>query len=298
MTEVIGIDLGGTAIKLGRFTPDGTCLQSLSLPTPQPAYPDATIETIVYATEKLAPSMADISAIGVATPGPADAAGRVAKIAINLAGWIDIPVATLIQSRTGVPTIIGNDGNCAGLGEHWLGAGRNYRNWVLLTLGTGVGGAVFLNGALFTGHAGSAGELGSISIDPNGHACNSGNNGSLEQFLSRQAIYRATGKEPQELGDLAAAGDRDALEFWDDYGRNLGIGLASIIYILTPEVAIIGGGISASAKYFLPAANREIERRVVSTSRPGFGLIEATLGNRAGITGAAKLAWDMLARKK
>ncbi len=298
MTEVIGIDLGGTAIKLGRFTQEGTCLQSLSVPTPQPAYPDATIETMVYAIEKLAPGMADISAIGVATPGPADAAGRVAKIAINLKGWIDIPVATLIQSRTGVPTVIGNDGNCAGLGEHWLGAGKNYRNWVLLTLGTGVGGAVFLNGELFTGHAGSAGELGSISIDPNGHACNSGNNGSLEQFLSRQAIYRATGKEPQELGDLAAAGDRDALEFWDDYGRNLGIGLATILYILTPEVAIIGGGISASAKYFLPAANREIERRVVSTSRPGFKLIEANLGNRAGITGAAKLAWDMLARKK
>ncbi len=298
MTEVIGIDLGGTAIKLGRFTPDGTCLQSLSVPTPQPAYPDATIETMIYAIEKLAPSMADISAIGVATPGPADAAGRVAKIAINLEGWIDIPVATLIQSRTNVPTVIGNDGNCAGLGEHWLGAGRNYRNSVLLTLGTGVGGAVFLNGELFTGHAGSAGELGSISMDPNGHACNSGNNGSLEQFLSRQSIYRATGKEPQELGELAAAGDRDALEFWDAYGRNLGIGLATIIYILTPEVAIIGGGISASAKYFLPAAKREIERRVVSTSRPGFELIEATLGNRAGITGAAKLAWDMLARKK
>jgi glucokinase len=298
MTEVIGIDLGGTAIKLGRFTQDGTCLQSLSVPTPQPAYPDATIETMTYAIEKLAPGMANISAIGVATPGPADASGRVAKIAINLEGWIDIPVATLIQSRTGVPTVIGNDGNCAGLGEHWLGAGRNYRNSVLLTLGTGVGGSVFLNGELFTGHAGSAGELGSISMDPNGHACNSGNNGSLEQFLSRQAICRTTGKEPQELGELAAAGDRDALEFWDDYGRNLGIGLATILYILTPEVAIIGGGISASAKYFLPAAKREIERRVVSTSRPGFKLIEATLGNRAGITGAAKLAWDMLARKK
>jgi glucokinase len=298
MTEVIGIDLGGTAIKLGRFTQEGNCLQSLSVPTPQPAYPDATIETMVYAIEKLAPDMTDISAIGVATPGPADAAGRVAKIAINLEGWIDIPVATLIQSRTGIPTTIGNDGNCAGLGEHWLGAGRNYRHSVLLTLGTGVGGAVFLNGELFTGHAGSAGELGSISMDPNGHACNSGNNGSLEQFLSRQSIYRATGKEPQELGDLAAAGDRDALEFWDGYGRNLGIGLATIIYILTPEVAIIGGGISASAKYFLPAAKREIERRVVSTSRPGFQLIEATLGNRAGITGAAKLAWDLLARKK
>ena len=298
MTEVIGIDLGGTAIKLGRFTEDGTCLQSLSVPTPQPAHPDATIDMMTYAIEKLAPGMINISAIGVGTPGPADAAGRIARIAINLEGWIDIPVATLIQSRTGVPTIVGNDGNCAGLGENWLGAGRNYRNSVLLTLGTGVGGAVFINGALFTGHAGSAGELGLITFDAAGYPCKSGNNGSLEQFLSGQAIRRITGKEPKELGILAATGDRSALEFWDDYGRNLGIGLTSISYILTPEVAIIGGGISASAKYFLPAAKREIDRRVMVTSRPGFKLIEAELGNQAGITGAAKLAWEMLERKK
>jgi glucokinase len=297
MAEVIGIDLGGTAIKLGRFTEDGTCLQSLTVPTPQPAYPNDTIEMMVYAIEKLAPGMLNINAIGVGTPGPADAAGRVAKIAINLEGWIDIPVATLLQSRTGVPTVVGNDGNCAGLGENWLGAGRNYRNSILLTLGTGVGGAVFLNGALFTGHAGSAGELGLITLDATGHPCKSGNNGSLEQFLSGQAIRRMTGKEPEELGKLAAAGDRSALEFWDSYGRNLGIGLTSIIYILTPEVAIIGGGISASAKYFLPAAKREIDKRVMETSRPGFKLIEAELGNQAGITGAAKLAWEMLHRK-
>jgi glucokinase len=297
MTEVIGIDLGGTAIKLGRFTEDGTCLQSLTVPTPQPAYPDDVIDMMVYAIEKLAPNMVNINAIGIGTPGPADITGRIAKIAINLAGWIDIPVATIIQARTGVPAIVGNDGNCAGLGENWLGAGRNYRNSILLTLGTGVGGAIFLNGELFTGHAGSAGELGLISFDPDGHPCNSGNNGSLEQFLSGQAIRRITGKEPKEMGELAAAGDRSALEFWNNYGRNLGIGLTSIIYILTPEVAIIGGGISASAQYFLPAAHREIERRVMETSRPKFKLIAAQLGNQAGITGAAKLALEMLKRK-
>ncbi len=297
MTEVIGIDLGGTAIKLGRFTEDGTCLQSLTVPTPQPAYPDETIDMMVYAIEKLAPGFVNISAIGIGTPGPADITGRIAKIAINLEGWIDIPVATIIQARTGVPAVVGNDGNCAGLGENWLGAGRNYRNSILLTLGTGVGGAIFLNGELFTGHAGSAGELGLISSNPDGHPCKSGNSGSLEQFLSGQAIRRITGKSPKEMGELAAAGDRSALEFWNNYGRNLGIGLTSIIYILTPEVAIIGGGISASAQYFLPTAQREIERRVMETSRPKFKLIAAQLGNQAGITGAAKLALEMLKRK-
>lgn len=289
--EVIGIDLGGTAIKLGRFGRDGTCTRSVSIPTPQPSRPEAVIDMMVYAIEKLAPDLSEILAIGVGTPGPADFSGRVAKIAINLDGWIDIPVATLLQSRTGLPTVVGNDGNCAGLGETWLGAGRNYRNSILLTLGTGVGGAVFINGELFTGHAGSAGELGLITLDAGGHDCKSGNSGSLEQFLSGQAIRRITGKEPHKMGELAAAGDKHALAFWESYGRNLGIGLTSIVYILTPEVAIIGGGISASAKYFLPAAAREIDRRVMATSRPGLQLIEAELGNSAGMTGAAKLAW-------
>ena len=296
MTEVIGIDLGGTAIKLGRFTRAGTCVQSLTVPTPQPSRPDAVIDMMVYAIEKLAPSLTNIMAIGIGTPGPADLAGRVAKIAINLDGWVDIPIATIIKSRTGVPAVVGNDGNCAGLGERWLGAGRNYRNWVLLTLGTGVGGAVFINGELFTGHAGSAGELGLITLEATGHTCKSGNNGSLEQFLSGNAIRRMTGKEPHELGELAAAGEPDALGFWESYGRNLGIGLTTIMYILTPEVAIIGGGISANAEYFLPAAKLEIDRRVMDVSRPGFKLIRAELGNQAGMTGAAKLAWEMLGK--
>jgi glucokinase len=294
MTEVIGIDLGGTAIKLGRFRQDGTCLQSLTVPTPQPSRPDAVIDMMVYAIEKLAPNLTDIIAIGIGTPGPADVAGRVAKIAINLDGWIDIPIATILKSRTGVPAVVGNDGNCAGLGEQWLGAGRHYRDFVLLTLGTGVGGAIFLNGELFTGRAGSAGELGLMTLDSTGHACKSGNSGSIEQFLSGNAIRRMTGKEPHELGALAAAGDPDALSFWDGYGRNLGIGLTSILYLLTPEVAIVGGGISANAAYFLPAALREIDRRVMQVSRPDFQLIRAELGNQAGITGAAKLAWEMV----
>jgi glucokinase len=296
MTEVIGIDLGGTAIKVGRFTRAGTCIQSLTVPTPQPSRPDAVIDMMVYAIEKLAPNLTNVMAIGIGTPGPADLAGRVAKIAINLDGWVDIPIASLLKSRTGVPAVVGNDGNCAGLGERWLGAGRHYRNSVLLTLGTGVGGAVFINGELFTGHAGSGGELGLITLDATGHACKSGNNGSLEQFLSGNAIRRMTGKEPHELGELAAAGDPDALGFWASYGRNLGIGLTTMMYILTPEVAIVGGGISANAEYFLPAAIREIERRVMEVSRPGFKLIRAELGNQAGMTGAAKLAWEMLGK--
>jgi len=290
--EVIGIDLGGTAIKLGRFSEDGKCQQSLTVPTPQPATPEAVIQAMVAAINSL--EITAVKAIGVGTPGPTDAAGKIAKIAINLVGWNDIPLAELLETKLGLPTTIANDANCAGLGEAWLGAGRNFRNLILLTLGTGVGGAIILDGKLFTGHQGAAGELGLISLNPEGPKCNSGNNGSLEQYVSVQAIRRITGLEPLELGELAEKGDRKALEFWQTYGKNLGVGLASLIYVLTPEAIIIGGGVSASSKFFLPAAIAEIEQRVLPISRTGLQLLLAELGNQAGMVGAAKLAWQML----
>jgi glucokinase len=127
-----------------------------------------------------------------------------------------------------------------------------------------------------------------------GPACNSGNQGSLEQYASVQAIRRETGLEPEELGRLAIAGDEKAIEFWHTYGRNLGVGLASLIYVLTPEAIIIGGGISASAEFFFPTMQAELERRVLLSSRESLQILPAQLGNQAGMVGAAKLAWQLL----
>ncbi|MGJ5672068.1 MAG: ROK family protein [Nostochopsis sp.] len=291
--EVIGIDLGGTAIKLGRFTADGTCLKSLTVATPQPATPEAVIVTMVDAIAQLDPLNQAI-AIGVGTPGPADATRRIAKLAINLPGWVDVPLAEALEAKTGKPTIIDNDANCAGLGEAWLGTGRHFQNFILLTLGTGVGGAIFIDGKLFVGHYGAGGELGLITFNPDGNVCKSGNKGSLEQHVSITAIRRRTGKEPSELGVMAKNGDKDALIFWQEYGKNLGIGLTSLIYVLTPQAIVIGGGVSASANFFLPAAKAEIEKRVLPTSRLDLQILPAELGNAAGMLGAAKLAWEMV----
>lgn len=291
--QVLGIDLGGTAIKLGRFSPDGTCLQALTVPTPQPSTPDAVVTVMQAAIAQLDPD-GKTQAIGVGTPGPADATGRIARVAINLCDWHDVPLADWLEAKTGRPTIIANDANCAGLGEAWLGAGRWYRNLILLTLGTGVGGAIILDGKLFVGHHGTAGELGLITLNPDGHPCNSGNQGSLEQYASVQAIRRRTGFEPDELGAKAMAGDRTAIAFWHTYGCDLGAGLASLIYVLTPEAIIIGGGVSASAQLFFPAIQAEIDRRVLPSSRAGLQLLKAELGNQAGIVGAAKLAWQLV----
>ncbi len=219
MTEVIGIDLGGTAIKLGRFREDGTCIESLTVETPQPSIPTAVVDAIATAITQLNTSQSKI-AIGIGTPGPTDAAGRIARVAINLKDWHDVPLAEWLEAKTGCPTILANDANCAGLGEAWLGAGRPFRNLILLTLGTGVGGAIILEDKLFTGHQGAAGELGLITLNPDGPMCNSGNQGSLEQYLSIGAIRRRAGKDPAELGVMAQAGNPEALKFWERYGKD------------------------------------------------------------------------------
>ncbi|MEG4120264.1 ROK family protein [Microcoleus sp. N9_B4] len=294
MTQVIGIDLGGTAIKLGRFSEDGICHQSLTLPTPQPATPEAVLAAMTDAILQLNPVENAVSAIGIGTPGPADAAGRIARVAINLKNWHNVPLADWLEAKICLPTILANDANCAGLGEAWLGAGRHFKDLILITLGTGVGGAVILDDKLFVGHQGAAGELGLITINPDGPECNSGNRGSLEQYVSVQAIRRQTGLEPLELANLAKSGDAKALEFWQNYGRYLGIGLASLIYILTPQAIIIGGGISAGAEFFLPKVREEIDQRVLPSSREDLQLLVAELGNQAGMVGAAKLALQLV----
>lgn len=291
-SEVIGIDLGGTAIKLGRFLADGTCLHSETIPTPQPSTPEAVLAALVEGINLLTADQPKLSrAIGMGIPGPADISGKIARVAINLDNWHDVPLGYWLEEKTGYPTVLANDANCAGLGEAWLGAARDFEDSLLLTLGTGVGGAIVLGRKLFIGHQGAAAELGLITLYPEGHPCNSGNQGSLEQYLSIGAIKRATGLEPVILGEMAKAGDKKALEFWAEYGRYLGIGMTTLIYIFTPEAIVIGGGIAASAEFFLPAAEAEIKQRVLPSSRAGLQILPAELGNQAGMVGAAKLAY-------
>ncbi|MDJ1176673.1 ROK family protein [Roseofilum capinflatum] len=288
---VIGIDIGGTGIKLGRFAKDGSCQNTLTLPTPQPATPEAVISALLPALGELDPDHSAL-ALGVGVPGPVDQTGKISRLAINLTDWQDVPLAAWLEDKTGKPTILANDANCAGLGESWIGAGRNFQDLILLTLGTGVGGAIIIDGKLFTGRQGTAGELGLITIDLYGHECNSGNRGSLEQQVSIPAVRRLGHLDPEELGHLAETGNRQALEFWQNYGHRLGAGLANLIYVLTPEAIILGGGISQSAAHFLPATLSEIEQRVLPTSREGLQILVAELGNQAGMVGAAKLAWE------
>ena len=292
-TQVLGLDVGGTAIKMGRFASDGRCLKQVTVPTPQPALPEDVVDQIVRSIPLIDPDKEAI-AIGVGTPGPSDGAGRIARIAINLKGWIDVPLADYLEAKVDLPVVVANDANCAGLGERWLGAGKDYRNFIMLTLGTGVGGAIILNGDLYVGDRGTAGELGLITFEPDGPPCKSGNNGSLEQFASAKAIKRMTGKSPQTLFEEASNGIPEAIAFWEQYGTNLGTGLASLTYVLSPDAIILGGGVAASFDLFFPSLKTELHRRVLPSSRENLSIIPANLGNEAGMLGAAKLALRMV----
>ena len=293
MGQLIGIDLGGTAIKLGRFSRSGELLAELQVPTPQPAMPGGVVMTIVEAVQQLDPDrLAPL--VGVGLPGPMDAAGRVARVCINLPGWEQVPLAEWLEPQLQRRVTLANDGNCAVVGEAWTGAAHGYDDVLLLTLGTGVGGGVLLGGQLFTGHGGAAAEPGLICVDPEGPPCNSGNRGSLEQFCSIAGLGRLSPLDPRELCRRADAGDAEALAVWQAYGRWLGIGLSSLVYVLTPQLVLIGGGLSAASAHFLPAAQAELEQRVQAESRAGLELRRAALGNGAGRLGAARLALDRL----
>jgi len=293
MGQLIGIDLGGTAIKLGRFSDSGALLADLQLPTPQPAMPGGVVMAIVEAVQQLDPDrLAPL--VGVGLPGPMDAAGRVARVCINLPGWEQVPLAAWLEAQLQRRVTLANDGNCAVVGEAWTGAARGYDDVLLLTLGTGVGGGVLLGGKLFTGHGGAAAEPGLICVDPEGPPCNSGNRGSLEQFCSIGGLARLSPLDPKELCRRADGGDGEALAVWRAYGRWLGIGLSSLVYVLTPRLVLIGGGLSAASAHFLPEAQAELEQRVQAESRAGLELRRAALGNGAGRLGAARLALERL----
>jgi glucokinase len=293
MSQLIGIDLGGTAIKLGRFDRQGALLAELQVPTPQPAMPGALAVALADAVQQLDPDrLAPL--VGIGLPGPMDAAGRVARVCINLPGWQQVPLAEWLEPQLQRRVTLANDGNCALVGEAWRGAAQGFRDVLLLTLGTGVGGGVLLGGQLFTGHGGAAAEPGLIGVDPEGPPCNSGNRGSLEQYCSIAGLGRLSPLDPAELCRLADGGDPQALAVWQRYGRWLGIGLSSLVYVLTPELVLIGGGLSAASHHFLPAVLAELEQRVQAESRAGLEVRRAALGNGAGRLGAARLALDRL----
>lgn len=288
----LGIDLGGTNAKWSVVERDGETWRSLdrgTRPTPARDGPDAVIGGLIEISMAATARRPDIASVGVGVPGLYDPATGATRFLPNVPGeWAGRPVAAPIMAATGLPTALINDARAFGLAELRLGAGRGARSMVGLTLGTGVGGVIAIDGHVHQGHDGTAGELGHQTLVADGRPCTCGNIGCLEAYANASAVARACGTVTAEAAVGAArAGDAAALAGLTEVGRALGIGIANMITVITPDRVVIGGGVAAAGDLLLEPIRAEVARRVTTTSLDAVTIVTAALGTWAGAMGAA-----------
>jgi glucokinase len=298
----IGIDLGGTNLRAAAIDKDGKMLAKISGSTPVASGPEPVVNDMAQAVEKLRDKFGrdGLAGIGAGVPGNIDMAKGV------IVGWGNMPIFNgyamrdELSKRLGTKVILENDANAAALGEQWMGAGRGVDDLVLLTLGTGIGGGIIADGRILHGQIGMAGEVGHITISPNGNPCGCGNRGCVEKHASATAVSamaRLLGLghdlTAQQVYDLAVKGNDRAREIFKVMGEALGIALAGLINIFNFPLFLLGGGVVAAWEFFAPAMLAEVERRSFtyrSTLKTMPTRIEsAKLGGDAGLYGAACL---------
>lgn len=306
---IFGIDLGGTTVKLGLFTTDGTLLDKWEIPTRTEdsgkyILPDIAL-SMNEALERHGISSDDLLGAGLGVPG-AVLDERFVKPCVNLNGWGGFDVADHFSALCRCPVKVANDANAAALGEMWQGGGKGSSNMVLVTLGTGVGGGVIVEGKLLTGIHGSSGEIGHLKVNPNEpEVCGCGKHGCLEQYASATGIVNQAKRflsdcdtpsalrdienfSAKDVMDLAKSGDAVALRVAESFGEILGRALAIVSCVCDPEVFVLGGGVSKAGKYIVDLVQPAfVKYAFPATESTRFGL--AMLGNDAGIYGAAKL---------
>ena len=308
MKYCFGVDLGGTTVKMGLFQEDGTIMEKWEIKTRTENQGEAILPDIAASiAEKVkAHDLAkdQIIGIGMGIPAPVTDAGVVLHTA-NL-GWGYKEVKRELEELTGMLVIPGNDANVAALGEMWLGGGRGHRNVVMVTLGTGVGGGIIVNGECLIGSHGAAGEIGHITVNyEETETCGCGRCGCLEQYASATGIARLARKRlakddtesimrseeevsAKTVFDAVKAGDKMAIEIAEEFGRYLGYALVNIVAACDPSIVVIGGGVSKAGPILLDYIKKPfVERSFISNKDTEFALAE--LGNDAGICGAAKL---------
>ena len=306
-----GIDLGGTTVKLAFFDTEGTMLHKWEIPTNTAENGKHILPDIAAAVmghlEKNQLSKTDVIGIGMAVPGPVLPDGTVNKC-INL-GWGIFNIETTLSALTGLPVKAGNDANVAALGEYWRGGGRGFRSMVMVTLGTGVGGGVILDGKILTGARGSAGEIGHMVLNRDETVqCSCGKYGCVEQYCSATGIVRTareflastqapsvlramSGFSCKDVFDAAEAGDPVALEFLEGFYARAAEFIANFCCVLNPEAVVIGGGVSKAGACLTEGIGRHIGKYVFHAAAH-VQLHLATLGNDAGAIGAFKLILD------
>jgi len=327
----IGVDLGGTNLRVAAVTEDGKLLEKVTLGTQVSRGRDAVIDAMCEAILGLLAkfSAANLLGVGIGVPGIIDKRSGLLRESPNLPGWEDYPVRDEIERRLKAPVVLENDANAAALGEAWLGAAKNAESMCMITLGTGVGGGIVLNGEIWHGMSGMAGELGHVTVNPEGPRCNCGNRGCVEQYASASAIMRmarqaiADGKDAvltkaasdpefsaRVVYNLATQGNEAAKQIFHEAGKMLGIVVADLINVLNLHMYVVGGGAASAWSAFSPAMFEEVRLRsmvyaatappdregetgasaeVKPTGRPYTIITHALLGSDAGLYGAARL---------
>ncbi len=304
---VFGVDLGGTTVKLGLFDMEGSVLDKWEIPTRKEENGEKILPDIADSVKnqmrERALDAADVEGLGIGVPGPVDSAGTIYKAA-NL-GWGVRNINRELGGLTGLTVRAGNDANVAALGEMWKGGGQGHRNLVAVTLGTGVGGGIIVDGQLLAGATGAGGEIGHIHVcDDEPDVCGCGNHGCLEQYasatgvvrLAKRALAQSDEESVLRSGELSAKSVFDAVKAKDalavrvaeQFGEYLGRGLAAVACVVNPEVFVIGGGVSKAGPVLLEYIKKYYEPYVFHGSRNAAFTL-ATLGNDAGIYGAARL---------
>jgi glucokinase len=311
MTLACGVDVGGTKILGGVVDADGTILEELRVESP--ATDVEAIEDAIAGIVKEFSSRHPIRAVGVGAAGYVDKTRSTVMFAPNLA-WRDVNLKGELEEQVGLPVVIENDANAAAWGEFRYGAGEDVDDLLLVTVGTGVGGGLVLDGNLYRGAFGVGAEIGHMRVMPGGHLCGCGNRGCFEQYASGSALVREA-REAARGGSLLArglldladgdadlitgpliteaarAGDPFAAELLGDLGRWLGEGIASLAALLDPAVVVVGGGVSEAGDLLLGPARAAFAGHLAGRGyRPVLEIRRATLGNRAGLIGAADLA--------
>ncbi|WP_420175762.1 ROK family glucokinase [Luteococcus sp. OSA5] len=307
----IGIDIGGTKVAAGVVDDQGRILRRLQRPTPSRS-PEAVEDAIVAAVEELT-AVHEVVAVGIGAAGWVDTDQAVVRFSPHLA-WRNEPLRARLNQRIDLPVLVDNDANAAAWAEYRFGAGQHAHVMVCITLGTGIGGALVVDGRLFRGRYGMAGEFGHMGVVPDGHWCPCGNRGCWEQYASgnslvrdAKALLRENSPQAQPLlerigGDIdalvgpdvtAAAmdGDQMATELISDVGTWLGRGIANMAAALDPDLFVIGGGVSAAGDLLLKPAQQAFDRTLTGRGfRPPAKLVIAEFHNDAGLVGAADLA--------
>lgn len=312
MAKRIGIDVGGTNVKIA-VVDDGKIIYSNSVPTYAQMGYEYTVNNIKQAIKDLMKetetTAADIKGIGFDFPGQVDYKTGVVKLAPNIPGWVNVPIAQMIEEAFHIPTRIDNDVRCAALGEMNFGAGKGCQNFVCITVGTGIGSGLVVNGQLVRGAANAAGEIGHIKLQmKDGPICGCGDTGCLEAFASGPSIvamaqdYLKSGKStkfremagdgeitPYIVAKAAEAGDPVAKRIFTIIGEYVGMGLVSVINLLNPEKVIIGGGVAEAGDLLLEPIRKTVMERAMVVARESVEIVPAELGNSAGVIGASML---------